>query len=159
MDEVTRFERHYRLARTIHGALFSSGLMAFLISYLFSHAMSVSLVSAAEHGALRRTIYGVAFGVSIGVIVLRRWLLGAGRMGRLAAQRGVEGVVAHLVKGTILLGVMSEAVILLGLGVSLFTRVFEDMWRLGGIGLILLLYTSPRRSSWHRAMERARQSL
>jgi uncharacterized membrane protein len=158
VDEVARFERHHRLVRTIHGALFSSGLVAFLISYLFSHAMSVSLVSAAEHGGLRRTIYGLAFCVSIGVIVLRRWVLGAGRIGRLAAQRGIEGVVAHLVKGTILLGAMSEAVILLGLSVSLLTRVFEDMWRLGGIGLVLLLYTYPWRSIWQRAVERARPS-
>ncbi|GBC77226.1 hypothetical protein HRbin08_00697 [bacterium HR08] len=154
MDELRHFEMRHRLAVLIHAALISSGLIAFLVSYLLSQTMSIPV---GEHGALRRAIYGSAFVVSIGVILLRRWALGAGRLGRLAEARGIEGVIEHLLKATLLLGVASEAVVMLGLVLSLLTRVFEDMWRLGGIGMVLLLYTYPWRSVWHRGIERARR--
>jgi len=155
MEERTPFEMRHRLAVILHVAMISSGLIAFSVSYLFSQTMGVSIASAAEHRALRQAIYGTVFVVSIGVILLRRWLLGAGRLGRIAERGGRAGVIEHLLKVTIILGAMSEAVVLLGFVLSALTRVFEDMWRLGGIGMVLLLYTYPWRSVWSRAMERA----
>jgi len=155
MDEIAHFRMRHRLAVILHLALVCGGFIAFLVSYLFSQAMSVSIASAAEHRAMRQTIYGSVFVVSVGVIVLRRWFLSVGRLGRAAERRGMAGVVDHLLKATIVLGAASEVVLLLGFVLSLLTRVFEDMWRLGGIGLILLLYTYPWRSTWSRAIERA----
>lgn len=154
-DELTHFQARHRLAVILHLTLLSSGLVAFLVSYLFSQTIGVSIASAAEHRALRQAIYGAVFVLSIGVIVLRRWLFGAGRLGRIAERRGIEGVIEHLLRATLVLGGTSEAVVLFGFVLSVLTRVFEDMWRLGGIGLILLLYTYPWRSMWYRAIERA----
>ncbi|MCS6816916.1 MAG: hypothetical protein N0A16_03195 [Blastocatellia bacterium] len=155
MDERTSFEMRHRLAVFLHLAMVSSGLVAFLVSYLFSQTMGVSIASAAEHRALRQALYGAAFVMSIGVIVLRRWLFGIGRVGRVAQRHGIVGVIEHLLKSTIILGAISESVVLVGFVLSMLTRVFEDMWRLGGIGMVLLLYTYPWRSMWARAIERA----
>ncbi len=158
MEERERLQRRHRLASQIHAALLLSALLYFLVSYFFSQTSGISVASAQEHGLWRQGIYGLAFVMGIGVILLRRWLLGLRRLARVMQQQGVEGAIEHLVKATLLLGSLSECVALLGFGLSLRTRVFEDMWRVGGIGAILLLYTYPWRSAWSRALERARQA-
>jgi len=154
MEEAETFEAHRRLASMIVLALLASVLIYFLVAYMLSQAMSTTLFAEWRYGQLRQILYGIALVLSIGIIVWRRSWLSGSRLSRVAEVRGSSGLVAHLKMTAIVFAALGEAVALLGLVLSLMTHAFEDMVRLGGIGVVLILYNYPRRSAWLRVRER-----
>jgi hypothetical protein len=155
MNESKDFEFRFRLASMIVYAMLASVFIYFLVAYFFSQTREVTVGSMARYEELRRPLYGIAVVLSLGVIVFRRLSLSHARTNRVYVTRGATGVVQQMMMTTIIVAAMSEAVALLGLILTLLGRLLEDMWRLGIVGAVLLVYHFPRRSAWQRMIERS----
>lgn len=93
----------------------------------------------------------VALGGGLGVVTLRRLMLSRPSLRR-AGRRGVGAVLGTLSWAAILGGAIAEAIALLGLVTYLLTGETAYSWRLGVIGLLLVIYSFPRRGEWERAV-------
>jgi hypothetical protein len=101
-----------------------------------------------------RPIYGGALVLGLLVIMTRRLVFSPLVMRPLSRQGG-EVVLRALTGMTLVLGVVAAVV---GIGGPLFYQKTGDaqyLWRLGGIGLLLLVYSLPRRAEWERAIRDA----
>jgi hypothetical protein len=156
MQEARHFEARFRQTSVIVFAMLAGVFIYFLVAYLLSQAGEVTIGSMARYEQIRRILYGGAAMLSLGAIVFRRSRLSQAQLNRVYAAKGTDGVVERLMMTTMGVAAMSEAVALVGLVLSILGHRLEDMLRLGGIGAILLLYHSPRRSAWQRVIERAR---
>lgn len=133
-------------------SLVGSVLAYMLVAYVMTQSRRPTLPD--QHTALLlRIIYGAAFLLSLGVIIGRRALFNTSRLMRLVEESGLSRLVDELATKTIVLAVLSELIALLGLVLSLLTKSFDAMWRLGAVGVILLFYNVPRRSAWERTVE------
>ncbi|MFZ4627685.1 MAG: hypothetical protein ACOYNR_05075 [Blastocatellia bacterium] len=104
--------------------------------------------------AWTRPIYGGALVLGLLVIMTRRLVFSPLVMRPLSRQGG-QVVVRALAGMTLVLGMVAAVV---GIGGALFYQKTGDaqyLWRLGGIGLLLLVYSFPRRAEWERAVRDA----
>ena len=70
-----------------------------------------------------------------------------------AATRGVEGLIKHLLNATILAAAIAEVIGALALVVVFFGGDQNDVIRLGVVALAVSLYNYPRRWAWQRAAD------
>jgi len=154
MTELTEYiTRRHQMTLVVVFALLASVVVYFLVAFVLGQMGGASIESALAYQKLRRIAYGFAFVYSIGLILFRRAMLGSDRLARVVTTRGVRGLVDHLSTVTILLAALGEVVAIIGLIMSLLSRVMEDMVRLGGVGALLILYNFPRRSKWFHLVE------
>jgi hypothetical protein len=135
-----------------------SFLASMLIYMLAAYVLALSarppaLDDPQQVARLFRIIYGAAFVLALAVIIGRRALFNSSRLRRLVQESGLNRLVSELASKTIVLAAMSEMITLLGLILSLLTKSYEAMLRLGLVGVLLLLYNLPRRSAWERTVE------
>ena len=97
--------------------------------------------------------YAAAALLAIGSIVFRRAQLHSARLEIVAARRGVEGLIKHLLNVTIIAAAIAEIIGVLALVVVFFGGDQNDVIRLGIVGLIVSLYNYPRRTAWQRAVD------
>jgi hypothetical protein len=101
---------------------------------------------------IKKLAYGSALGFGLLVVVLRRfgmaWLAGK-------RQRSVTAVLGNLRLLTLISAVLGELVTLIGFIAFMLTGDYEYCWRLGVVGLLLILYSFPRRWDWDRAVASA----
>ena len=106
---------------------------------------------------LNKAAYGGALVAGLIVVGLRRFwtnvLLRAGKGKRPAAT-----VLNQLRLLAILSGVFGELVAILGFVAYSLTADFQFCWRLGVVGLLLILYSFPRRGEWERAVAQNAQA-
>ncbi|MFN0086008.1 MAG: hypothetical protein ACKVX9_11535 [Blastocatellia bacterium] len=137
-------EPKYRTAMVI--------VFGFIISVLF-YLIVAKFVPPAEavpgSEAWQRPIYAGALILALVVIFLRRFLMSS-FIGRRAAAIGAPGVLRNLMMVTILISAIAEVVAILGMLFYFLTGDADYSWRLGAIGLVLLVYAFPRRGEWER---------
>ena len=104
-------------------------------------------INDAQLKTLYYVLYSAAGVVSLAVVFLRRWL-----MGRLAAKTGVNAVLGGLGMASIIGAALGEIVSILGLVGYMVTGDAGYSWRLGVLGLALIMYSFPRRGEWARAV-------
>jgi hypothetical protein len=99
---------------------------------------------------MRPVIVGV---ISLGliVVVLRRLLMSQ-TIVKQAPHLGVDAVLGRLMIVTIMSLVAAELVAILGLLLYFLTADYQYSWRLGLIGIFLVLYSFPRRGEWETAV-------
>jgi len=97
--------------------------------------------------------YAAAAALAIGSIVIRRVQLHRMKLEVVAATRGIEGLIKHLVNSTIVAAAIAEAIGMLALAVAFFGGDKNDVVRLGVVALAVSLYNYPRRSAWQRAAD------
>lgn len=101
---------------------------------------------------LREIVPAVVIVLAFAVIVLRRVWMSRVIFGS-AMRRGVDAVLSGLLQMTIICAAISELVAIFGLVFCLLTGDFQYTLILGGVSLMLLLYTAfPRRGEWERAV-------
>jgi hypothetical protein len=101
-----------------------------------------------------RPIYAGVLVFGLLVVVTRRLVLSPLVL-RPASRQGGAAVVRVLFVMTLGLGTLAGIV---GVGGPLLYQLTGDaqyLWRLGGIGLLLLIYSLPRRAEWERAFRQA----
>jgi F0F1-type ATP synthase membrane subunit c/vacuolar-type H+-ATPase subunit K len=141
----------YRATMTIVMSFVATVFVYTLVAYILT--LSSSLAPArSDTGGIEQALYGAAFLLGISVVLLRRTWFNTPRLTRIVEDKGLRRLVDELSSKTIVLSALGEAVALLGLVLSLITRSFEPMLRLGIVGVILMLYTLPRRSVWEKTV-------
>jgi len=141
--------RPYRRAQGVLGGL----LLAVLGALVIGSQRSPGAWNPA-FDTWTRPIYGGALVLGLLVIMTRRLVFSPLVMRPLSRQGG-EVVLRALTGMTLVLGVVAAVV---GIGGPLFYQKTGDaqyLWRLGGIGLLLLVYSLPRRAEWERAIRDA----
>jgi len=97
--------------------------------------------------------YAAAAALAIGSLLVRRAQLHRMKLEGVAATRGVEGLIKHLLNTTILSAAIAEIIGVLALLVAFFGGDQNDVIRLGVVALAVSLYNYPRRSAWQRAVD------
>lgn len=126
-------------------------------------AMSIIIMAGAAYLVLnvRRNsrveppyaFYAAAAVLAIGSIVIRRAQLHRVKLEVVAATRGVDGLIKHLVTSTILTAAIAETIGLIALIVAFFGGDQNDVIRLAVVALAISAYNYPRRSAWQRAAD------
>jgi len=96
--------------------------------------------------------YGAAAALAVGSILLRRAQLQRTKLEVVAATRGVDGLIKHLLNATVISAAIAEVIGLLALTVVFVGGDQNDVIRLCVVGLAVSLYNYPRRSAWERAV-------
>jgi len=98
-------------------------------------------------------LYAAAAVLAIGSIVIRRAQLHRVKLEVVAATRGVDGLIKHLVTSTILTAAIAETIGMLALIVAFLGGDQNDVVRLAVVALAVSVYNYPRRSAWQRAAD------
>jgi len=104
-----------------------------------------------EAAALIRPIYIAEMIVGFLVIIVRRLIFSSWVIG-LSRQKGAGAVLRTLLSLSLFGGGVAVTMGLTGLLVCWLTGEFQHVLRLGGIGLLLALYSLPRQGEWRRAL-------
>ena len=86
-------------------------------------------------------------------ITLRRTQLRALRLEVVTGLRGIDGLLKHLVNITIISAALAEIIGVLAIVVAFFGGTAWDVVRLGIVGLVVTLYSYPRREAWQRTID------
>lgn len=114
------------------------------------------ITTAEQYVLLNKVAYGGALLAGLVVVGLRRlWTKVVLRVGQ--SQRPVPAVLKQLRLLAVLSGVFGELVAILGFVAFSLTADFQFCWRLGVVGLLLVLYSFPRRGEWERAVAKHAQ--
>ena len=98
--------------------------------------------------ALRITI--LIFG--LGSVVLRRTRFSAMRLQDIAALRGISGLLVTLQTTTLQVALLGAVVAMFGFAATLMTGNDFYSYGAGLVGLVVLLYCYPTRTSWQQAV-------
>ena len=102
---------------------------------------------------LRYASYAAAAILAIGSIIVRRTQLHRMKLEVVAARRGVDGLIKHLLNATLLAAAMAEIIGVLALLVAFFGGDRSEIIRLGVVALAVSLYNYPRRSAWQQVVD------
>jgi hypothetical protein len=144
--------RHKATATTVRALLVLTAilpLVAFIARTRFRHEDNPSIEIA-----VRITI--LIFG--LGSVVLRRRRFSAMRLEDIAALRGVSGLLATLANTTLQVALLGAAMAIFGFIATVMTGNDFYAYGAGLVGLVVLLYCYPTRSSWERAVQKFGQS-
>src|SRR5262249_55580021 len=111
-------------------------------------AQVVALSEPATLGLIKKLAYGSALIFGLLVVALRRF--GMALLGK--RERPVAVVLGYLRMLTLISVVLGEVVAVIGFVAIMLARGYEYWWRLSVIGLLLILYSFPRRWDWDRAV-------
>jgi len=149
-DQQALSERHKKAAVVV-AALGASVMVYSLVAWLIPPAQ---LSSRSGGRAFYYAVYGAALVMGFAVVVLRRLWLSQFRL-NLALRRGLGAMLGSLSLASILGAALGDAIGILGLVAYLMTGDREFSWRLGVVGLLLIIYSYPRRGEWERAVSTA----
>lgn len=157
MDTGDQMERIRSAIAASHRV--ASILVVAIASSLALYAMIALALAAgakpqSDMGQLRVALYLAALILALGSIAVRRIMLGADRLDAMARRHGASSLARHFLNVTIISAAMGEAVALIGLVASLLGGGAADFFRLGAVGLAMILISYPRRSAWEQTIER-----
>jgi cobalamin biosynthesis protein CobD/CbiB len=139
-DELTR--RHAAAARFVGGMIvFTLLLVAAAVSGVLGNALNFNPMLA---NILRISIIFLAGGA----FVFRRTKFTAMRLRDIAALRGATGLLDTLQRTTVSVAVIGGVIAVFGFVVSLMTANPWEAILLGGVAVVVLLYSYPRRDAW-----------
>lgn len=139
-DELTR--RHAAAAR------FVGGMIVFTL-LLVAAAVSGVLRSALDFNPMLANILRISIiFLAGGAFVFRRTMFTAMRLRDIAALRGTVGLLDTLQRTTMIVASIGGVIALLGFVVSLMTEYWLEAVLLGGVAVVVLFYSYPRRDAW-----------
>ncbi len=94
-------------------------------------------------------IYSIVIVLGVTAVALRRIFMSRMLIGQ-AAAGGPGAVLRHLGTVSVIGAAIAEAVAIIGLVAYMMTADYQYSWRLGVVGLFLVLYSIPRRGEWVR---------
>lgn len=159
---MTRDPKAAPIVSSLHAQVAVAHRTALILVFAFAMSIIVfagigflilSVRSTGMRAGLPYAFYGAAAVLAIGLIVIRRTQLVRTKLEVIAATRGVEGLIKHLVNTTIIAAAIAEAIGMLALAVAFFGGDQNDVVRLGGVALAVSLYNYPRRLAWQRAAD------
>ena len=138
--------RHRTTVLTVHALLALT--VALSVAAFLGRTHFRQLVNPPLDMALRITI--LIFG--LGSVVLRRTRFSAMRLQDIAALRGIPGLLGTLQKTTLQVALLGGVIALFGFSATLMTGNDFYSYGAGLVGLVVLLYCYPTRSSWQQAV-------
>jgi hypothetical protein len=144
--------RHKATALTVRALLILTAilpLVAFFARTRFRQEDDPSIQIAVRIAIL---IFG------LGSVVLRRRRFSAMRLQDIAALRGVSGLLATLANTTLQVALLGAGMAIFGFIATAITGNDFYAYGAGLVGLVVLLYCYPTRSSWERTVQRFGQS-
>jgi hypothetical protein len=144
-----RVKAPHRTALTVFIALGASIVIYTAIGFVI---LSVS-GETSNRPALRVELTVAGLFLALGAVALRRTQLRATRLTAIAAIRGIDGLLKHLVLVTILSAAVAETIGIMGLLVSLFGGSRRDVGTLGVVALLVLVSGYPSRRAWERTID------
>jgi len=124
-----------------------------IVVYTGVGLLILSLRGTQIQAHLPYAFYAAAAVLAIGSLLVRRAQLHRMKLEGVAATRGAEGLIKHLLNTTILSAAIAEVIGVLALLVAFFGGDQNDVIRLGVVALAVSLYNYPRRSAWQRAVD------
>jgi hypothetical protein len=118
----------------------------------FINAQDAALTNPAQLELIKKLAYGSALLFGLLVVALRRF--GMAWLTR-QRKRSVTAVLGHLRLLALISAALGEVVALIGFVAFMLTGDYEYCWRLAVVGLLLILYSFPRRWDWDRAVASA----
>jgi hypothetical protein len=140
----------YRRTQLIVWAMAASILLMMALAWV----IPARPVDAAQSWA--NNFYFAAIALGLGVVAVRRVLLSSFRL-KMAKQAGVEPILNAYSLASIVCAALGEAVGILGLVAYLTTGDRQFSWRLGAVGLLIIIFSFPRRFEWQGAVRQAGQ--
>jgi hypothetical protein len=115
------------------------------------------LINAREPRVLSSTVqmpfYVAALFLALGSIAVRRTQMRSLRLEAVAGLRGIDGLINHFMKVTIVSAVLAEIIGVLAFVVVFFGGDQTDVIRFGVVGLVVALFAYPRRRAWQQAID------
>jgi hypothetical protein len=142
VEEQKAFSQRYRTAVFLVSAFCVSVLVYMLVAKLITPRRPIP---GSESWSFPIYVSVVALGLM--VVILRRVLLSQTLM-KQVLPHGVDAVLGRLQIMTVICSALAEIVAIAGLVFYLLTGDYQYNWRLGMIGLFLVLYSFPRRGEW-----------
>ena len=153
-ETVAREALHARVA-AVHGKA-KTIVLAVAISILLLTAVGFWLAgsrSVTRTGQMPVSfVVGVIF-LALGATAIRRTQLRWLRLQAVGTLRGVEGVLKHLLRMTVIVVALAEAIGVLALLVGIFAGEQFYVLVFGLVAMVVLLSSYPRRMAWERAAE------
>ena len=153
-EAVAREALHTRVA-TVHGKA-KTVLLAVAVSILLLTAVGFWLAGART---VTRTgqmpvsfVVGVIF-LALGATAIRRTQLRWLRLQAVGSLRGTDGVLKHLLRMTVIVAALAEAIGVLALLVGIFAGEQFYVLVFGLVAMVVLLSSYPRRLAWERTAE------
>ena len=148
--ELTR--RHKATARIVGMLLIGTAALALIALLAKSHLRQQANPSLDI--ALRITI--LIFG--LGSVALRRTKFSAMRLQDIGALQGASGLLDTLEKTTLKVALLGATIALMGFTTTLLTGNEYYSFVASFLGVVVLLYCFPTRSSWERTLQRFAQN-
>lgn len=139
-------EKYFSFSRTVVLIL----LLAILLMVAGARLVTVEEDGFASY-AMIQPLYIGAIIVGFTVVIARRLLLSPLVLGS-SRGKGVAAVLRTMTILSLVSGAAAVAMALAGLLVFMKTGDYQHSLRLGGVGLLLALYSFPRRREWHNAV-------
>lgn len=137
-------DQRYRLTIMIVAVFFISVIVFMLVGRFVTPGESTP--GSEKWG---QTIYSIVIVLGVITVALRRILMSRMLMSQ-AAAGGAGAVLRQMSTISIIGAAMGEATAIIGLVAYLLTADYQYSWRLGAVGLFLILYSFPRRGEWVR---------
>ncbi len=143
----SQFAAAHKTARLVVLAFVTSIIVYVAAGFIIAHTVTVT-ESNVPYGFYAATVF-----LALGSIVFRRTQMHRFRLESVAIRRGIEGLIKHFVKVTIISAAMAEAIGVLALAIVFFSGNDFDPVRLGVVALAITLYNYPRRADWQQAVD------
>ena len=131
-------------------------VLVFAASIIVYAVVGLVLIKARQPRILSSEVpipfYVAALFLALGSIAVRRTQMRRLRLEVVAGLRGINGLINHFLKVTIVSAVMAEVIGMLAFVVVFFGGDQMDVIRLGIVGLVVAVFAFPRRRAWQQTV-------
>ncbi len=145
--------RRHRTAMMVVGGMIALTLALIGVAYIAGNSLS-----RPGDPSLIKLLWVLILIFGLGALPLRRTRFNATRLQDIASLRGLSGLLDTLQGTTIQLAFIGGAIALMGFIMAMLTGDPFDMLRAGGVALVVLLYSYPRKSAWQRVVDGIEQT-
>ena len=147
VENQKTLDQAYRLTVIIVLAFCFTPVLLVVLGY-FIGAKGGAIRAAETYLLVTKVAYGGALIAGLAVVALRRFWLKFLHSGK----RPVAAVLYNLRILALLSAGLGEVVAIIGFIAYSLSGDYQFCWRLGGVGLLLILYGFPRRWEWERTL-------
>jgi len=127
-------------------------LIALTVALSVAAFLGRSHFSPRENPALDMSVRITILIFGLGSVVLRRTRFSAMRLQDIAALRGISGLLGTLQRTTLQVALLGVLIAVFGFSATLMTGNDFYSYGAGLVGLVVLLYCYPTRTSWQQAV-------
>lgn len=143
-EQFTReIGKRYQITSLIVVGQIATTIMLIVIAWLIAPKVDLAITEQTTFG-----LWVLIILVVVGVFLLRRILFNWEKLRNINSGKGVKGLLAILQTYTILLGILTEVIAIVGFLISVMTGNKFEMFRAGAIALIVFMIIFPRKKVW-----------